>query len=368
MSSRATVFRALTAALCLAVVGAHALAAPRASRDTRAAERFAADVDSLSQAAHIPGLSVVVLRDTSVVLARGFGYADLEQHIAATPETPYNIASVTKTMSAVVAMKLVELKLLDLDRPMSSFDGFDEYCKDSRERGGIFFRDFECDSQVITLRNILSMSANGTPGTRFWYNPVAYSWASRPMMQVAKQPFSELVAKYVFEPAGMTRSARIHRKLPLRADLAADLAVPYHTDSTGAFARSEPPSPQGDGAAGGVISTVMDIARFDIALTRGRLLKPASRKAMWSPTHTPAGKWLPYGIGWFVTDYNGERLLWHTGLWEGQYSALYLKVPARKLTLVLLANSDGLSWQTPLDGAEAQRSPFVRALLAEFAK
>lgn len=67
-------------------------------------------------------------------------------------------------------------------------------------------------------------------------------------------------------------------------------------------------------------------------------------------------------------EYQGERLLWHTGLWEGRYSALYLKVPQRTLTLVLLANSDGLSWLSPLDVAEAQRSPFVRAFLADFAK
>ncbi len=89
---------------------------------------------------------------------------------------------------------------------------------------------------------------------------------------------------------------------------------------------------------------------------------------MWTPTRTPAGATLPYGIGWCVTEYQGERLLWHTGLWEGRYSALYLKVPQRTLTLVLLANSDGLSWLSPLDVAEAQRSPFVRAFLADFAK
>ena len=115
--------RVLGAALCLAVVASQGWAAPRASRDMRAAERFVGDVDSLRVASHIPGLSVAVLRDTAVVLARG----------------------------------------------------------------GIFFGDFEFDSQVITLRHIMSMSANGTPGTRFWYNPVAYSWASRPIMQVSKE-------------------------------------------------------------------------------------------------------------------------------------------------------------------------------------
>ena len=358
-------FVALVLAVALASAGPRSATRAPAGRDAQHAEQFIARVESLRIAARIPGLSVVVLRDTSVVLARGLGYADLELRISATPETPYNIASVAKTMSAVVALRLVELKQLDLDRRMSSFEGFDEFCRASRERGGIFFGDYTCDS-TLTLRHVMSMSANGTPGTRFWYNPVSNSWASRPMAQVSKTPFSELVAKYVFEPAGMTRSARIHRALPLRADLAGVLAKPYALDSANVVVASSPPPPQGDGAAGGVISTAMDIARFDIALTNGKLLTRASRTLMWTPTRTPGGTTLPYGIGWFVTDVNGERLLWHTGLWEGAYSALYLKAPARHLTLVLLANSDGLRWEGRLDEAELLRSPFARAFLEEF--
>ena len=63
---------------------------------------------------------------------------------------------------------------------------------------------------------------------------------------------------------------------------------------------------------------------------------------MWTAGRSPSGAALPYGLGWFVEEHQGEQLLWHTGLWEGQYSALYLKVPARKLTLILLANSDDI--------------------------
>lgn len=355
-----------TAALAL-TTAAHAAHRKSAPRDAAAAARFGARVDSLRMAAHIPGLAVVVLRDTSVVLARGMGFADLERKIAVTPETPFDIASVSKTTSAVVALRLVELGLLDLDRPMNSFADFSEFCQDAKERGGIFFGDYNCDS-ALTLRHVMSMEANGKPGTRIWYNPPSYSWASRPMRQVTGEPFSALVTKYVFGPAGMLHSARIHRGLPLRADLAADLAKPYHLDSTGTLVPSPPLQPQGDGAAGGVIATAMDLARFDVALTTGRLLSAASREEMWRPTVTATGDTLPYGIGWFVKDVAGERLLWHTGLWDGAYSALYLKAPDRHVTLVLLANSDGLGWDSRLDEAEPLRSPFVRAFLEAFAR
>lgn len=87
---------------------------------TRLAERF----DTLRETARIPGLAVVVLRDTTVLLSRGFGYANLERAVPVTPETPFNIASVTKPISAVVALRLVERSLLDLDRSLTDYEGF----------------------------------------------------------------------------------------------------------------------------------------------------------------------------------------------------------------------------------------------------
>jgi CubicO group peptidase (beta-lactamase class C family) len=338
---------------------------PRA-HETAAVRHFSDRLDSLRKAAHIAGMSVVILRDTTVLLASGYGAADVERQVPATPETPYNIASVTKPLSAVVALRLVERGQLDLDRPMSTYDGFAEFCRSARAEGGLFFRDYACDDPVLTLRHVLSMTANGTPGTRFFYNPPSYSWASRPMMQVTKQSFSKLTAEYVFQPAGMKKSARIHRQLPLPPDIGSALAKPYHLDHAGKLAASDPPPAQGDGAAGGVISTVMDLARFDIALAQGKLLTAASRKAMWTPTRSPSGAKLPYGIGWYVQEYRGETLLWHSGWWEGAYSAIYLKVPHRHLTIILLANTEGLWWNNPLDGAEVQRSPFVAAFLEAF--
>ena len=342
---------------------------PRAARANDAAvARLLASVDSLRQAARIPGLSVAVVRDGRMVAARGFGLADVESRVPATEHTPYNTASVAKPLSAVVALRLVELGQLDLDRRMTTFAGFPEFCAAVREAGGIFFGDYRCDTAALTLRHVLGMTANGEPGTRFLYNPPSYSWASRPMAEVAGTPFSDLVVRHVFEPAGMTRSARIHRARPLRADLAAALATPYRLDSTNAGAppvRSTPPPPQGDGAAGGVISTVVDLARFDVALDAGRLLHDSSRAEMWRPTRPPGGATLPYALGWFVQEVDGRQVVWHTGLWEGRYSALYLKVPAERVAIVLLANSEGLQWPTPLDGANITGSPFARAFLRE---
>lgn len=339
--------------------------------DADAARSLGAHFDSLRLELRIPGLAVVVLRDTSVVLARGLGFADLERQVPVTVETPFNVASVAKPISAVVALRLAQDGLLDLDRPMRRYQGFVEFCTEARAGGGIFFGDLACTDDRLTLRHLLSMTANGErPGVRFWYNPPSYSWASRPMAEVAGRSFSELVDSLVFRPSGMRNSARTNRRLPLPARLAAALATPYHIDSLGQVVKSDPPPPQGDGAAGGVIASAMDLARFDMALADGRLLAPASRAALWSPALTPAGEPLPYGLGWFLGTYGGRRVAWHTGLWDERYSALYLKVlgetPAERLTLILLANSEALRWETRLDEARIERSPFATAFFARF--
>jgi CubicO group peptidase (beta-lactamase class C family) len=278
---------------------------------------------------------------------------------------------VTKPLAAVVALRLAERGRLDLDRPMTTYAGFPEFCAAVRQEGGVFFRDYACEPRAgappLTMRHVLSMTMNGTPGAGFFYNPPGYSWASRPMAEVTGTAFSALVDELVLRPAGMSRSARIHRRLPLRADLAEALAAPYGLDTTAApprMVRSTPPPPQGDGAAGGVISTVADLARFDVVLDAGRLLGDSLRSLMWQPTRAASGTTLPYGLGWFVQDVQGRRVVWHTGLWEGRYSALYLKVPAERRTLILLANSDGLRWPTPLDRADITGSAFARAFLA----
>jgi CubicO group peptidase (beta-lactamase class C family) len=357
----------LTGALALGIL----LAACAPSERGAAGARFVATVDSLRLAARIPGLALVVVHDTLVIAAAGLGLADVERGVPVTMETPFDIASVAKPISAVVALRLVQEGRLDLDLPMRRYAGFAEYCTDARGAGGIFFGDFACEGERLTLRHVLGMTANGTePGQRFWYNPPAYSWASRPMAEVSGREFSDLVDSLIFRPAGMLRSARKHRRLPLREDLAEDLALPYRIDSSGRSVRADPPSPQGDGAAGGVVATAIDLARFDVALDAGDLLSDATRAQLFTPSRTADGAVIPYGLGWFLGAFEGRRLAWHTGLWEGKYSALYLKVlsevPSERFTLVLLANSDGLRWETRFDEAAIERSPFAVAFLRAF--
>ncbi len=332
-------------------------------------QAFATVLDSLRLAHHIPGLSVAVLQDRKIILSGGFGYAKLEDSVPASEHTLYRIASITKPISATVALRLQEVAVLDLDEPMSATPEFDAFCESfKRHSGSIFAEHYACDTEPLTIRDHLRHTVAGTSPKRFRYNPVAYSWTSRPMAHHAAAPFSTLLRNHVFVPAGMRSSARIHRALPLPVDLEARLAKPYRVDSMGRFVPSPDLAPQGDGAAGGTVSSVLDLAAFDKALDEGVLLSKQSLDEMFTPETTADGHVLPYALGWYTQQYEEMSLRWHTGWWEEAYSGLYLKILEKRLSLILLANSEGLWWGMPLEGGPVQESPFAAAFLRAFAQ
>lgn len=102
--------------------------------------------------------------------------------------------------------------------------------------------------------------------------------------------------------------------------------------------------------AAGMISSVTDLAAFDIALDQGQLLGEAAKAEMFSPAFSTYGgrQDLMYGLGWYAQTFEGLQLLWHTGRWPPSTSALYLKVPELDLSFIVLANTDNLT--TPFDG------------------
>lgn len=120
----------------------------------------------------------------------------------------------------------------------------------------------------------------------------------------------------------------------------AKLARPYTLNEEGEIVRGRYRNFFSAGA--GMISSVRDLATFDIALDRGGLLKPETLASAWEPFQLASGEPSIYGLGWFVEDYGGVRLIWHGGEWDC-IGALYLKVPAERLTLIALANSRALS-------------------------
>jgi hypothetical protein len=94
-------------------------------------------------------------------------------------------------------------------------------------------------------------------------------------------------------------------------------------------------------------------------------LPPGRRETL---INRPVGALGDYRDGWFLEDWNGTRLMWHSGWNEKKYSALYLKIPAEGLTLIIMANTEAVWWGNSLVKAEVIQSPIAAKFLELFAQ
>jgi CubicO group peptidase (beta-lactamase class C family) len=328
----------LALSLLLHATGAPAQTSPAAPDEVRL-ERFEQEIDGFRNRLGIPGLSAVIVKDQSVLWTTGLGFADLEHRIPATPDTLYHIASLTKTFGATLIMQLVEQGKLDLDEPASRYSS-----------------DFKDDS--VRIKHLLSHTASGTPGERFEYDGGNYDYVTAVIEKKTGKPFVSVVVETFFDPLGMTESVPYHDvvkdadkwvaslgkdHLDRYRENLARLAQPYTYYGAGEILHSTYPPSDSISAAAGLLSTVRDLARYDVALDRHVFLREETQERAWTPFVSNGGERLPYGLGWFVTDWHGLKLVWHYGHWGTGFSAMYLKIPERSVSVVLLANSETLA-------------------------
>lgn len=333
---------------------------------------FDARLQQLRREHHLPGLAAAIVKDQELAWSSAYGQAFDE--VPVTTDTPFWIASVTKPFMGVLFLRLDADGSIDLDAPVNVEPSYDEFCAWLASSGLPFGRDLRCDVP-ITLDQVLHHTVNGEPGTRFLYNPLMYSRLSRYIahrygndveaIDRWHNQMAQLLDSLVLEPAGMRRTMASQWDRS-KMDVYFDMAQGYGVTPEGGLVRRRRPGRYLAGGAG-IVSTVEDLARFDVALDTGGLLSPALTRKLFTPAVASDGTVLPYAYGWYVQQYRGETLYWHSG-WdeEAGFSALYLKVPERDLTLILLANSGGLWWGNPLDDAAVEGSPFARAFLDQF--
>ncbi len=141
------------------------------------------------------------------------------------------------------------------------------------------------------------------------------------------------------------------------------LAQPYGLDDKFNPVRIKYPTHFSTSA--GLMASVLDMAKYDIAVDRHRFLTKETQQLAFTPFTSTKGEALPYGLGWFTQDYKGTRLVWHYGYWTGN-SSLILKVPERNLTFIAMANTDNLSRPTDLGSGDVLSSPVGMAFLRTF--
>ena len=316
-------------------------------------------LDALRQQAGIPGMSAAVLSEGAIVWEKGYGFQNLATRQPATPDTPYLVGDISATLAAVLLLQCVEQRRLDLDRPLELY--------------GV-----TPPEPDATLRGILSHASPATVTDPFNYNPDRYAHLTSLMEWCAPQPYRKSVAHRLLNrlamqdsvpgtdlrdpalqlPDGLFEKSDVERY----RSVLERMAIPYKVAGRGRADRNDVlPVPMAAGA--GLVSTVRDLARFDSALDSGLLLQEETLAAAWSPAPDRAGSSSPMGLGWFVQTYRGERVVWHFGSVPNAYSSLVLKLPARNITFILLANSDGLSSPFKLPSGDVTRSVFATLFL-----
>ncbi len=141
------------------------------------------------------------------------------------------------------------------------------------------------------------------------------------------------------------------------------LAQPYQLDDKFNIVKGQYPSRFSVSA--GLMSSVLDMAKYDIAIDQNRFVTKETQQLAFTPMVSTKGENLPYGLGWFTQNYKGTRLIWHYGFWNCN-SSLILKVPDRNITFIAMANTDNLSRSTDLGAGDVTSSPVGLAFLKTF--
>jgi len=298
----------------------------------------------------IPGFSITVARDGQIIYSDGFGYADVEQKVAAWPTTKFRIGSVSKPLTAAALIKLVEQGKLDLDAPIQ------KYVPTFPDKGAVIsarmlaghlggirhYKDGEVDNQkhydnvVDGLERFKDDPLVVPPGTKFSYSSYGYNLLSAVIQGAAGKPFLEFEQEQVFTPLGLlnTVADQPAEIIPQRARF---YSVTKEKSTQNAMFVDN----SYKWAGGGFISTSEDLVRFGSALLQPGYLKAESLALLFTPQKTKDGKETKYGMGWFIgKSKSGKRIFEHSGGSVGGSSELIL-YPDSHLVVAFICNFSG---------------------------
>ena len=338
------------AALAIAVLTAVLTLQIRTGAQSLSLSLFERYLDSLRETAGIPAVSALISQNGIEVWARGMGRPNIDSASSADANTPYPLGTLSQIFGSTLLLK----SCVD--------DSYGEV--DDLVRKWVP----EYPEGATRLRDLLTHTA--TTGA-FLYSPTRFAGLAPVIVECQDTPYPRQLADDIFTRLGMLDSAPELVAAPgaepdsfstqeraRYADIGRRAAIGYRVDRGRATRNDVAPVPST--AATGAVSTVRDLYRFDAALPV--LLTPQSRQLAWTSA-VSAGVRLPTGMGWFVQQLNGQTIVWQFGQIDGAYSSLIIKVPALGTTLILLANSDGLTAPFALDKGDLTTSPFAQLFL-----
>lgn len=295
-----------------------------------------------------PGAAVLVVRDGRTLLRKGYGLANVELGVPIRPEMSFRLGSITKQFTATAILLLAEQGKLSLDDEITRFlpsyptagrkitirhllthtSGIANYT-DLPSYEARTKEDLTLDQLVDTFRNEPMRFA---PGERFEYDNSGYVLLGIIVEKASGTSYEQLLKEKIFEPLGMTHTGYGHngRIFPGR--------VCGYAQAAGRLVNADYLSMTQPFAAGGLLSSVDDLALWDAALYTEKVLKAGSLAQMFTPYRLSSGESTGYGLGWAVTDEGGLVFQEHGGGINGFLTSVS-RVPSKHVFVALLGNS-----------------------------
>ncbi|MGD0527347.1 MAG: serine hydrolase domain-containing protein [Polyangiaceae bacterium] len=292
------------------------------------------------------GLSLAIVRDGKIVLAKGYGESSIEDHVPVDADTAFGIGSVTKQFTCAAALMLADEGKLSFDDKVARFfpklsraadvavgdlaahvSGYPDY----------YPLDFVDDRlrHPITADDILARYASGKldfePGTRWSYSNTGYILLGRILERVTLEPLGTLFEQRIFTPFHL-----LHVAYEPKAGTKG-LAQGYETFALGAHERAEREAPGWLGAAGGIYATPTDLAKWDLALMDGKVVTGDALRRMSTPRTLADGRNTGYACGLVVSQRRRETVFSHGGEVNG-FLARNVMIPRLRSAVIALSN------------------------------
>ena len=342
------VLTAVCAALLLSPA-THVLAAPPAATEAALAQRIDASIGQYFRP-DAPGAIILVQRDGKTILRKAYGLANLATRQPLTPAAPMRLGSLTKQFTAVAVLMLADEGKLALSDEITRF--LPDYPTHGRKitiehllthTSGIpnftarpdyqpkQAQDVTVDSMIARFRDD---PLQFDPGTQFSYSNSGYFLLGAIIEKASGQPYAQFLAQRIFIPLGMGDTAYegFERNSARR--------VAGYTSSGGAFVPADALSMTQPYAAGALVSTVDDLARWEAAIGAGKLLRAATWRKAFTPYTLTDGKSTRYGYGWGVGDWQGAPVISHGGGING-FATYAARLPQDGVFVAVLENADG---------------------------
>ncbi len=295
----------------------------------------------------IPGMSVAVLRGDSVLLARGYGFANLEHRVPAADSTIYQSGSLGKQFTAAAVLTLAHEGKLGLDQPIRRYlpegpaawrgitvrhllthtSGIPDYTDSTVD----YRRDYT-EAQLVALAARLPLHFR--PGATWSYSNTGYALLGFIVRRVSGTFYGDVLRERIFEPLGM-RTARVISE----RDIVPNRAAGYELVEGGPKNQEWVSPTLNTTADGSLYLTVLDLAQWARGLNHARVPDSAGLAASWTPVRLNDGGTYPYGFGWEVADQRSWLRIGHTGAWQGFRTSIQ-RYPEFGLTVIAMANLD----------------------------